>query len=323
MGFTTLWRPESFQGRQKKRDYFEGWYFKIIDRDRKTVIAVIPGISVGKNGEEPHAFIQVIDAVRGTTQYHRFEREQLLADKKRLDLHLGDNHFTDKGICLRLGSGSQSLEGELNFTNIVKYPQSFLTPGIMGPFSFVPGMECYHGVVNISHTIEGTLTINGVPVDFTGGEGYIEKDWGSSFPEAWIWLQANHFETAGDSFMFSVARIPWLGRSFRGLIAFLRTQKGFYKFATYNGGKIAAIRLEGSDLQAQLRNRRHTLTFNARYAKGGILKAPKNGLMHREIEESITASIDVTLYDRKGNIIFQGSSDRTGMEIAGSLHEIL
>ena len=55
-------------------------------------------------------------------------------------------------------------------------------PGVMGPFSFVPFMECYHGVVNIDHKISGSLMINNEEIDFTDGYGYIEKDWGKSFP---------------------------------------------------------------------------------------------------------------------------------------------
>lgn len=29
-------------------------------------------------------------------------------------------------------------------------------------------------------------------MDFSGGRGYIEKDWGQSFPAAWVWLQINY-----------------------------------------------------------------------------------------------------------------------------------
>ncbi|MCK7537696.1 MAG: tocopherol cyclase family protein [Marinilabiliales bacterium] len=32
--------------------------------------------------------------------------------------------------------------------------------------------------------------------DFSGGRGYIEKDWGHSFPSAYVWMQSNHFQLA-------------------------------------------------------------------------------------------------------------------------------
>jgi hypothetical protein len=64
------------------------------------------------------------------------------------------------------------------------------------------------------------------------------------------------------------------------------------------------------------------LDFKARYAKGGILKAPKNGLMQRKIEESITAEVTLHLYNSQNQAIFLGSSKWVGMEIAGSLEDI-
>ncbi|MGV9103340.1 MAG: tocopherol cyclase family protein [Candidatus Thorarchaeota archaeon] len=44
----------------------------------------------------------------------------------------------------------------------------------------------------------------------------MEKDWGTGFPEVWIWLESNHFEEKGVSFTCSIAKIPWLGSSFAG-----------------------------------------------------------------------------------------------------------
>lgn len=75
--------------------------------------------------------------------------------------------------------------------------------------------------------------------------------------------------------MFSVARIPWLGRSFTGLISFLKTDQGFYKFATYNGGKINHIKVDGDTMEVSLKSSAYILVFTANYTKGGILKAPK------------------------------------------------
>jgi hypothetical protein len=323
MSIGSIWRPETFQGRSRKKRYFEGWYFKLIDQQRKTVLAIIPGISIGESLADAHAFIQVIDAVKGKTEYYRFAFEEFHADKQKLLVTIGENTFSDSGMKLNLRNENTTLSGELRFTNIDPYPKSFFRPGIMGPFSFVPGMECYHGVVNIRHTINGSLNRNGTQIDMSGGEGYLEKDWGRSFPKAWIWVQANHFEEAGASFLFSVARIPWLGKSFTGLIAFLRTKNGFETFATYNGGKIRSIQLEGNLLEVTLTNAKHVLHFSTNYSGGGILKAPKNGLMSREIEESITATTTLQLLDHSGKLLFQGTSQWTGIEIAGGLDEIL
>jgi hypothetical protein len=97
-------------------------------------------------------------------------------------------------------------------------------------------------VVSLDHVIEGALDIDGRTIDFTGGRGYTEKDWGRSFPSSWIWLQSNHFSTPGSSFTASVAIIPWIGRSFPGFIIGLWHQNKLYRFATYTGAKIRKFR---------------------------------------------------------------------------------
>jgi len=317
MNLTKVWHQEAFQGTHRKKGYFEGWYLKLIDSTRTSVFALIPGVSIGKTKEESHAFVQLINAITGKTEYFRFAFEEFSADSKKFDVRIGGNHFWDGGVEVDLHNETTSLKASLRFEHIEKYPTTFFHPGIMGPFSFVPGMECYHGIVNIRHTIVGTMTYNGTTLDMTGGEGYIEKDWGKSFPQAWIWMQANHFAAQNASFMFSIARIPWLGTSFIGLISFLRTDDGFYRFATYNNSKVQSLKMQGDQIQATLKSPTHALSFTAAYARGGILKAPKNGMMLREIEESITAQVALALKDHRGNVLFEDSSNRVGMEIAG------
>ena len=323
MNLFRVWHQEAYQGTHRKKGYFEGWYLKLIDAPRRTVFALIPGVSIGKSGQSSHAFIQLINAMTGKTEYFRFALEAFSADQKKFDVRIGGNHFWDGGAEVNLQSETTRLSASLRFEHIEKYPTSLLHPGIMGPFSFIPGMECYHGIVNIRHTIVGTMVFNGSALDMTGGEGYIEKDWGRSFPQSWIWMQANHFSAQRASFLFSIARIPWLGTEFTGLICFLRTDQGFYRFATYNGGKVLSLVSDGDQIKATLKNPTHTLSFTATYTSGGILKAPKNGMMLREIEESITAQITVDLLDHRGNILFHDESSRVGMEIAGDLSRLL
>lgn len=74
-----------------------------------------------------------------------------------------------------------------------------LSPGVMGPFRFAPFMECYHGVLSLDHSVDGTLEVDGERISYEGGRGYTEKDWGRSFPSAWVWVQSNDFGRTGVS----------------------------------------------------------------------------------------------------------------------------
>ncbi len=311
-----VWHPEIYQGKHKKTNYFEGWYFKLISADKQAIYALIPGVAFGLNGEKSHAFIQVINAKTGQVNYFKYPIEAFSYKGDVFAIEIAGNKFSREGLTIDLKDEQLSLFGELVFYDIIPFPKTFLNPGIMGPYTFAPFMECYHGIVNINHKISGKLLINGLPATFDGGEGYLEKDYGKSFPQAWIWIQANHFQSKDTCFMFSVARIPWLGRSFTGLICFLLYQGKLYRLASYNGAKVSCLTIESKKITAKIKNRHYILEFSAKTSEGGFLKAPKNGMMSREIEESITAITDLKLTDHLGNLIFRGQSENCGMEIS-------
>lgn len=56
---TKLWKPEVFQGKYKNKNYFEGWYFKLLSQDKSNVLALIPGIPYTSNPNYNNAFIQI------------------------------------------------------------------------------------------------------------------------------------------------------------------------------------------------------------------------------------------------------------------------
>jgi hypothetical protein len=88
----------------------------------------------------------------------------------------------------------------------------------MGPFRFVPLMECRHSVLSMSHSLSGSLRLNGKSVCFNGGVGYIEGDRGHSFPRRYIWTQCNWREESPCSLMLSAADIPFAAGTSAGII---------------------------------------------------------------------------------------------------------
>jgi hypothetical protein len=62
--------------------------------------------------------------------------------------------------------------------------------------------------------------------------------------------------------------------------------------------------------------------MEAKFSKGGVLKAPKNGMMDRDITESITSNVKVKLYDNKNKtVLFEGDGMNTGFEVVGDVKE--
>lgn len=314
---TKLLKPEMFQGKNKTKNYFEGWYFKLSDETGGNSLAVIPGVSYGESRDDRHAFIQVLDETSLKSHYFRFDIASFLYSEADFCISIGGSSFGRNGICLDIDRDGLVIRGSLEFKDIVPFPKTVCNPGVMGPFSFIPFMECFHGVVNIAGRIDGSLTVGGRETDFIGGRCYIEKDWGRSFPEWWIWLHSDRFQREDVQFMFSVAKIPWLGMHFTGFLSFLRVGGDVYRFATYTGAKIKLLNHRDGNLKIAVRDRRYSLVISGRYDGSSALKAPAQGRMLRDIRESVSSEVHVSLKENSGKVIFEGLGKNAGMEIEG------
>jgi len=312
-----VWNPDMYHGWGKQRNYFEGWYFKVVDPTEEHAYAFIPGISLGAQGEH-HAFIQVLDGVRHRAHYEEFRHSDFKPDSDRFELSLKGNRFSTGALTLDL----PGIRGSLQLHNRFPWPKMLGAPGIMGWYSFVPFMECYHGIVSVNHDLSGHLNIEGQKVDFTGGKGYAEKDWGRSFPSSWIWMQSNHFdEEQPVSLTASVARIPWLRNHFIGYIVGFLYRGRLYSVATHTGAMMKAS-LGGEEVHLAFRDRRYRLEINARQGPGSDLVSPLSGQMTGKVNESLRAKLTVKFYEGE-QLLFHGAGRNAGLEVAGPAEELL
>ena len=316
-----LYNPQVFQGNLRKKNYFEGWYFKQVTKDPARTFSFIPGISLVRN--DPHSFIQVMDGSRSFTDYIRYPLEEFRWERKDLYVKVGSSIFTNRGIILDIESERTIVKGKIDFSNIIRYPKTIFSPGIMGWYSFVPFMECNHGIVSVNHDLTGEISINNNVMKFDGGKGYIEKDWGVSFPEAWIWVQSNNFIEHDTSFMLSIAKIPWMGKFFIGLISFLYHKKHFYLFSTYNNSRFSVRGNDKDTLEIILTNRKSRLKVRVIKNSFCDLKAPVAGEMSRRIKESIDSEVHLQLFDRKGNQEYEGTGKSVGLEIIEEIFRLI
>lgn len=319
-GWKKVWNPEWFQGSRKTKNYFEGWYFKVVSDDGARRYAFIPGVSLGK---DPHSFIQVIEGNTGKTTYHRFPLSEFKYSNRRFAAKVESNFFSADSFSVDLGVGNDRIKVNLKNNDQVKYPVKFFSPGIMGWYRFVPFIECFHGVVSVDHGVVGQFNVGSDTVKMMNGKGYVEKDWGRSMPSAWVWTQSNYFSNSPNtSFMLSVANVPWLGRSFTGFLGYLYANGHLYKFATYSGAKIKELKTEGDTVRITIKSRKFTVEFEGVKGRRGALLAPVSGVMERTIHESIDASIHVKLIDRDGLILYEGNSSVAGLELVGEISKL-
>lgn len=314
--------PEYFQGNRKIKNYFEGWYYKLVSRDAGSIYAVIPGVSYGKDRSHSHSFIQIINGKNGETKYFSFDIGDFSYSRDGFNISIANNCFSESNVSLNIETGGEEIRGSLNFSNLKKLPGSIFSPGIMGWYTFVPFMECYHGIVSLDHEIKGSLYIEGEKIDYDGGSGYTEKDWGKSFPSSWIWMQSNNFHEAA-SFMLSIARIPWLRGHFIGFLSVLMIEGKIYKFATYTGARIVELEISDERVLATIEDGSHVLKVNALSSHAGLLRAPVSGVMDRRIAESIDATVKLSLSERDSTPLYSGKGLHAGLEVVGRREELL
>lgn len=269
---------KSVYGDEKYRGYFEGWYLK--QQNRADTVALIPAFHVDAKGKAS-ASLQVIT---GTRAYKiDFRRQSFYANRKTFLVYLDKCVFSDRGCNLDVRAGSCVLQGVLRFGR-------FIHPAydIMGPFRFVPFMECRHSVFSFHHRVDGELTINGRKFLFENGSGYMEGDRGRSFPKRYLWTQCSWGES--NSIMLSIAEIPYAGLGFTGCIGFIFLDGKEYRIATYCGAKLLYI----SDDAILLKQKTLTLKIKLLRGRSQYLCAPQSGSMIRTIHESASCSVKYT-----------------------------
>jgi len=324
--FQKILNPASYHGRGKKPPFFEGWYFKLTDKNRQQTYAVIPGIFLHKEFFRSSTFIQVVDGKNMKNHFIAYPVDTFKSHKKYFDIDISGNKFSNEHISINIHKEDLQISGNLQFQFLNPWPVTPSSPGIMGWYAWVPFMECFHGVLSMDHSIKGSLKINEKEIDFTGGKGYIEKDWGQAFPEAWIWQQSNHFGEDGISLTASIAIIPWIGKAFPGFIIGFLWERQLYRFATYTGAKTRLLEIEDKTVHWIVEDKKYELEMFSEIGSSTYLRAPTPNGMDRQINESVDSLVKVRLSQKiktGKTIIFQGSGLHAGFEKEGNIAKLL
>lgn len=247
------------------RSYFCGWYYRCQSDDQS--LAIIP--SVHKTRDSEFCTIQLITDTHAFHVQFPYDAFQKDGDQVRI----GSNQFGKTGISLDIHTSELCVTGSVRFGAFtpIKYD-------IMGPFQYVPCMQCRHSVYSMRHRVDGKFSVNGVSYPFLNAIGYIEGDRGHSFPKEYAWTQCSFPDGA---IMLSVADIPLGGLHFTGVIGILLLHGKEYRLATYLGAKAVKIK----DREIVVRQGRLCLTVKQLGSPGHPLQAPVGGAMTRTIHE--------------------------------------
>lgn len=276
------------------RDYFCGWYFKS-QSDLQT-LAVIPAFHRTK--DERSCSIQLITDTASWNVRFPYSEFQ----KSKSSIRIGQNQFREQGLHLELYSSGLSASGSLQFG-----PFTPIQYDIMGPFRYVPFMECRHSVFSMRHSVTGNVNINGVSYVFRDDVGYLEGDRGRSFPKEYAWTQCSFPEGA---LMLSTADIP-LGRyHFTGIIGIILWKGTEYRLATYLGAK--AVKIQSGEIIVRQNSTQLTVRQLEQSAHHPLY-APTGGAMARTIHEHAACRVFYR-FQKDGDTLFEFESPNAAFE---------
>lgn len=276
------------------QDHFCGWYFKCQSGD--STLAIIPA-SHCRNGRRSNS-IQIITNDTSRTVFYPYDALKI----EQNGFSIGNSYFGRDGVILRISEDGLTASGRLIFG-----PFSGIKYDVMGPFKYLPLMECRHSIKSMSHTVGGEITVNGRSYALGGGRGYIEGDRGRSFPSRYLWT---HTFFDGGSLMLSIADIPLGAMKFTGIIGIIHYRGREYRLATYLGARV--VRLQGGE--AVVRQGRSELAVRLIERRALPLAAPCLGEMSRTIHESTSCTAEYT-FKIGSSTIFSFLTDKASFEL--------
>lgn len=314
--------PDLYHGKNKKDNFFEGWYFKITSKDKKYTFALIPGISLSNDS---HCFVQILQGEKVLYNYCRYPIDSFSYSNNPFHIKIDKNYFSLDGLFIDISQDNINIIGSLSFHNIVKWKDSIINPGSMGFYNYLSFMECYSQVCALNGDIKGTLTINDEVIDFNGGKIYIEKNWGKSFPVEWLWIQSNCFNDSRATVTCSLGEIPFPIKNFRGFLIGVTIDDRFYKFTTINRSKISLSNYNNDiSLTAIHKNLKLSLKTSSNKEQFMLCYGPIDGKMTPYVRESLTATVEMELIDMRHNkVIYNGVGNNAGIEYGGNLIDSL
>ena len=258
-------------GGSTMRNYFCGWYFRC-QSDRQT-LAVIPSVHCA--GKSQFCAIQLIFE----TQLFNIQFPYSDFLKQNDTIRIAGNRFERDGITLDINAPSLHATGTVRFG-----PFTPIKYDIMGPFRYVPFMQCRHSVFGMRHSVNGAFVVNGTPYAFWDVIGYIEGDRGYSLSSNYVWTLCSF---PNGSLMLSIADIPLGGFHFTGVIGIVLLRGREYRLATYLGAK--AVKIAADEIIVHQGN--FALAVRPQSQCGHPLRAPISGDMTRTIHEHLSCQI--------------------------------
>jgi tocopherol cyclase len=192
-----------------------------------------------------------------------------------------------------------------------------------GLLSYLPVFEPGWQITMAHGMAAGWIEWQGKTYEFTNAPAYSEKNWGSSFPRKWFWLNCNSFNNCCDLALTAgggIRKVLWWSEEV-ALIG-LHHQGKFYEFAPWNSQINWQIESWGN-WQLTAVNRNYTITLKGQTdLPGTYVRTPTAKGLVFNCRDTTKGYLNLELRSLEGKIILQAESNLAGLEIGGAPWEI-
>ncbi len=290
-----------YHGLNKEAPFFQSWYFKLVTADQEHSYAIIPGVMLGI---EPHTSVQVLNGGTGHSVYFEYPIQAFRPDVNKFGFSINKkNQFSAERVAFDIAMEHGGLKGQVNFNNLLPGPVT-------------NSADFFRGIPSLCHQLDGTLTIDSQPIDFTGGYGTIQTFWGGFYPEASIWIQANRIDPAAACLAVSMELVRTHAALVPGFSAAFRLGDMLYFFAPETGAKVTRLEISADRVFMAITDTQYVLEIAIIRAKGCQLRVPTHVDMGRKVEHTLNATVQLRLSTRAGEQIFVGADRCASAELS-------
>lgn len=280
------YKPNSIRGTFERNKFFEGWFQKVYSKAHKASFILIYGYAT-HNSDDAFGFLQIL-IPNQTPEIFYFPKNEVSCDIEQHIFRMGKNLLTTELIRINI----KGLTIDLNLKNTDPF-RTFKNS--MGYTYFIPNLPCYHSVLNSAQSVSGEIQHKGVRYTLDHEMGYLEKNWGTTFPESYFWVHAIDPNNPAISLLFSRAKIVWLGKTYIKHVGYLRFDGQQIELRALKNVTVSNSNISSENRSIQIRSASAQLDLALEYGREVLFKGPKDGALSRMIAHQTDASIKVSL----------------------------
>ena len=125
--------------------------------------------------------------------------------------------------------------------------------------------------------------------------GYLEKNWGTAFPESYFWVHAVDPKNPAISLLFSRAKIVWLGKTYIKHVGYLYFDGQQIELRALKNVTVSNSNISPENRSIQIRSAAAQLDLTLEYGRQVQFKGPKDGALSRMIHHQADAKVEVSL----------------------------